>query len=106
MAGYDGVGKLGFPTRDHDQQVKILQLAQAANMITIAQHYDADGETTPEAYTKSYYRSSFISLAFLTNPLFINTTNRLKTILRFEENAAILEKAFAIEKETGVKNHS
>ncbi|MDP4263806.1 MAG: TIM barrel protein [Bacteroidota bacterium] len=97
-AGYDGV-EIGFPVRDYDKQTEILQLAQAENMITIAQHYDADGES-PEEYTKSY-TAHLLFLASL-KPTFINTQTG-KDYFSFEENAAILEKAFAIEKETGVR---
>jgi sugar phosphate isomerase/epimerase len=97
-AGYDGV-EIGFPVRDYAKQTEILQLAQEAGMITIAQHYDADGET-PEEYTSSY-TSHLLFLASL-RPTFINTQTG-KDYFSFEENAAILEKAFAIEKQTGIR---
>lgn len=97
-AGYDGI-EIGFPVRDYEKQTEILQLAQSENMITIAQHYDADGES-PEEYTKSYC-NHLGHLASL-KPTFINAQTG-RDYFSFEENATILEKAFAIEKETGIK---
>ncbi len=97
-AGYDGI-EIGFPLIDYKKQRDILELAQKENMITIAQHYDADGESLEE-YIKPF-AENLLLLASL-KPTFINSQTG-KDYFSFEENATILDKALGIEKDTGVK---
>ena len=97
-AGYDGV-EIGFLLKENQKQKEILQAASEENLIVIAQHYDTEKEIFNE-YLDSYSEHLYF-LASL-NPYFINAQTG-KDYFSFDENCLILEKAFAIEKETGVK---
>ena len=96
--GYDGV-EIGFPLKENEKQKETFRAAYQEGLILIAQHYDADGET-PEEYLSSFSEHLYF-LASL-NPFLINSQTG-KDYFSFEENCAILEKAFAIENETGVR---
>ncbi len=97
-AGYDGV-EIGFPFRDYENQIKILQLAKAENMIVIAQHYDAEGETF-SSYRAAY--TNHIRLLSSLKPDFINSQTG-KDYFTTEGNLSIIQEAIAVAKETGIK---
>ena len=96
-AGYDGV-EMSLPF-DPAEQEPILGGLRAHGLRWIAQHWEAD-DADPAAYLKSYER--YLRNLAAAKPLFINAQSG-KDFFAFADNRAVLEKAAAIARETGVK---
>lgn len=97
-AGYDGL-EIGFPVKENEKQTALLGLAKSKGLIVIAQHYDTEGES-PEEYLASF--TEHLQFLASLDPYFINSQTG-KDYFTIPENARILQQAFTIEKQTGVR---
>jgi sugar phosphate isomerase/epimerase len=96
-AGYDGV-EMSLPLERREQK-PILSLLEEHCLKWVGQHHETD-DPEPAVYLKNYERCLY-NLASA-KPLFINSQSG-KDFFSFADNKAILERAAAIARETGVK---
>ena len=96
-AGYDGV-ETHLPF-DQAQKKEFLALLREYGLALIAQHWAATGPTA-EAYLADFEKHLYNAAE--AGALFVNSQTG-KDFFSFDENGRILERAFAIQRETGVK---